>query len=403
MFKGKHPMLSFVRNIDDQKEVKNHQQLAGLILDRLNRKNADLELIRDILVQIKQYTDFSAVGIRLRDGDDFPYFETKGFSEDFVKTENYLCLRNKHGRQVYDSNGRPFLECMCGNVLSGRTDPDLPFFTKKGSFWTNSTTKLLASVSSEDLQGVVRSRCNQNGYESVALIPLRSGHEIVGLLQFNDIRPGRFTIEMIRFFEEIGVSIGICLAKIRAEEAFQAILKTASEKTGREFFDTIVSVLSDWLGAEYALVGEIVNGNVVKALSLRMPDGIQHDYSYDLAGTPCEDAIGKGFCFYSSSVRKKFPDDKDLIEFNIESYVGIKVADENNGPIGLLCVFSTHQLKLPPKARSIMEIMGARVLAEIQRKRTAEEFRRQGYYLEKAQQMGNIGTWELDIKNNKLV
>ncbi|MHC5061191.1 MAG: PAS domain S-box protein, partial [Planctomycetota bacterium] len=38
-----------------------------------------------------------------------------------------------------------------------------------------------------------------------------------------------------------------------------------------------------------------------------------------------------------------------------------------------------------------------------ERKRTAEEFRRQGYYLEKAQQMGNIGTWELDIKNNKLV
>lgn len=154
----------------------------------------------------------------------------------------------------------------------------------------------------------------------------------------------------------------------KIEEAFQTILKATSEKTGQEFFDTIVSVLSDWLGTEYALVGEIVNGNVVKALSLRTPDGIRHDYSYELVGTPCENAVGDGFCFYPASVIEKFPDFKDLADLNIDSYVGIKVAEEDSGPLGLLCAFSTRELKLPPKARSIMEIMGTRVLAEIERK-----------------------------------
>jgi len=47
---------------------------------------------------------------------------------------------------------------------------------------------------------------------------LRSGDEIVGLLQLNDARRGRFTLEMVHFFEEIGESIGIGMARIRAEE-----------------------------------------------------------------------------------------------------------------------------------------------------------------------------------------
>jgi len=51
------------------------------------------------------------------------------------------------------------------------------------------------------------------------LIPLRSGDEVVGLLQLNDTRRERFTLDMIRFFEEIGASIGIGMARIQAEES----------------------------------------------------------------------------------------------------------------------------------------------------------------------------------------
>jgi PAS domain S-box-containing protein len=118
---------------------------------------------------------------------------------------------------------------MCGNVLSGRTDPALPFFTEGGSFWTNSTTMLLASTSEQERQGRTRNRCNKVGYESVALIPLRSGDQVVGLLQLNDTRWGRFTPEMIGFFEGIGASIGIALARIRAEEEAKNLAKFPSE------------------------------------------------------------------------------------------------------------------------------------------------------------------------------
>jgi len=222
-------MLGVVQDITERKGTESRQQLAGRILECLNRKKMEMDIIRDVLALARESTGFEAVGIRLREGDDFPYFVTKGFPEDFLEAENYLCARDQNGELIYDSQGHALLECMCGSVISGRTDPALPFFTESGSFWTNSTTKLLECTPPEDLQVRTRNRCNEAGYESVALIPLRSDRQVIGLLQLNDTRPGRLSLEMIRFFEEIGASIGIALARIRAEQDIKNLAKFPSE------------------------------------------------------------------------------------------------------------------------------------------------------------------------------
>ncbi len=229
VIEGQKRMLAIVREITERKDIEAQQKLAGQILERLNRKSIGMDLSHDILKLVKKATCLDAVGLRQQLDGDFPYFEVNGFPDDFVKAENYLCSYNEDGELILDSKGRPALECMCGVVLSERTDPNLPFFTKGGSFWTNSTTELLTSTPQEDLQVPTRNRCNEAGYESVALIPLRSGDEIVGLLQLNDTRKGRFTSEMIRFFEEVGASIGIGLARIRAEQEIENLAKFPSE------------------------------------------------------------------------------------------------------------------------------------------------------------------------------
>jgi len=210
-------------DISERKREEQRQILINKILEALNRPNEIVNLIRDILLLLKEHTGIEAIGIRLREGEDFPYFETIGFPPHFLEAENHLCARDNTGEIIRNSNGNPCLECMwCGNILCGRTDPSLPFFTVGGSFWTNSTTELLASTSEEDRQARTRNRCNSEGYESVALIPLRSGDEIIGLLQLNDSRRDSFTIEMIQFFEGIGATIGIAVARNRMQLALQS-------------------------------------------------------------------------------------------------------------------------------------------------------------------------------------
>ncbi len=226
------------KDISLQKQAEERQILFLQVLDLLNQPHEKVELLRKILTILKEHIGFEAVGIRLREGEDFPYFETNGFSEAFIESERYLCARDQDGRIIRDSQGNPFLECMCGNIMCQRTDPSLPFFTENGSFWTNSTSELLASSSDKDLQVRTRNRCHGEGYESVALLPLRSENEIIGLLQLNDRRANQFTLDRIKFFEGLGASIGIGLNRIFAEES----VKKSEEKYRDIFNDAIEGI-----------------------------------------------------------------------------------------------------------------------------------------------------------------
>jgi len=216
-------------------QAEKRNELSRKVLELLNSNRSptgDINIIKQILYFVKESTGFEAIGIRLKDCDDFPYYETVGFPEVFVAAEKYLCARDHSGTIIRDNIGNPILECMCGNIICGRTDPNLPFFTENGRFWSNCTTELLSSYTEEDRQSRTRNRCNGEGYESVALIPLYSDKEIIGLLQLNDKRRGMFTSEIISFFEGLGASIGIALNRKRAEEALQS-----SEKCYRRLFE----------------------------------------------------------------------------------------------------------------------------------------------------------------------
>ena len=201
--------------------MEKQKKLTIQLMELLNKSDEKTDVIREILILIKKFTGFEAVGVRLKGNEDFPYYETKGFPAKFVEAERYLCARNDKGELVRDSKGKPVLECMCGNVILGKTNPSLPFFNKRGSFWTNSTTKLLASAPEEYPQSFTRNRCSREGYESVALIPLRAGREIIGLLQLNDSRKDMFTTEIISFFEDIGASIGVSFVRKQIVKALK--------------------------------------------------------------------------------------------------------------------------------------------------------------------------------------
>ena len=132
-----------------------------------------------------------AVGLRLEDDGDFPYYVSEGLPESFILKEDSLCAKDEHGQRIRLPDGDGWLlECMCGNIIRGRLDPSLPFFSGGGSFWSNHTSALLAATSEEDRHGRTRNYCNSCGYESVALIPIPIQGERIGLLQLNDRRRG---------------------------------------------------------------------------------------------------------------------------------------------------------------------------------------------------------------------
>src|SRR5208283_3189849 len=206
----KGAVVSF-RDITELKRLEEQERLEHSVLEHLNLMGGSEDAILDILQMIKQSTGFEAVGIRLRKDADFPYYVQAGFSADFLRTENTLTVSGPDGGLGRDKDGNISLECTCGLVISGRTDPANPLFTAGGSFWTNDSFPLLYLPSDQDPRLYPRNRCIHEGFHSFALIPLRVGKDIVGLLQLNDRRKDQFTLEMIHFFEGLGSSIGIAL------------------------------------------------------------------------------------------------------------------------------------------------------------------------------------------------
>ncbi len=255
--------LANLVDITTRKMAEDRIEFTNKVLKVLNDEDEEKSQISNLIDLFMEYTGMKAVGIRLREDEDYPYYETRGFPSYFVESERYLCHRNENDELLRDSLGNPVLECMCGNIISGRFDPCLPFFTKRGSFWSNSTTELLASTSDEDRQSRTRNRCNTEGYESVALIPIKEGDVTFGLLQLNDHRKDMFNPEMISFLEDAVGSIGISFGRNLAR---QNLLK--SETHFRELFEAMPSGVlvckavddgDDFVVKDFNLTGEKID------------------------------------------------------------------------------------------------------------------------------------------------
>ncbi|MCH8121283.1 MAG: hypothetical protein IIC00_16355, partial [Planctomycetes bacterium] len=133
------------------------------------------------------------MGIRILDENgNIPYEACTGFSKRFYESESPLSIEND--------------KCMCINVVKGDTDSTLRFYTQFGSFYMNGTTRFLATVSEEE-KGQTRNKCNEEGYESVALVPIRNGEAFLGLIHLADTNGKMVPVEYIDLIEREGMLI----------------------------------------------------------------------------------------------------------------------------------------------------------------------------------------------------
>ncbi len=196
-----------------------YREIGRKILEILNEPGDLQAAIQRVLAALKTGTGFDAIGIRLQDGEDFPYFVQEGFPKDFLQKENSLLERTQDGGICRNSDGSIRLECTCGMVLSGKTAAADQLCTPGGSIWTNDSFSLLEIPLDEDPRHHSRNECIHQGYASAALVPIKIPGKIIGLIHLNDRRKECFTIEMVELLEGIGAYIGAALMRKQSEEA----------------------------------------------------------------------------------------------------------------------------------------------------------------------------------------
>ncbi|BBO86065.1 hypothetical protein DSCO28_66310 [Desulfosarcina ovata subsp. sediminis] len=191
-------------------DISEHVQLSSsftLLQDCLEVaiQAKSMQALLDAFVQvIKSYLKCDAVGIRIRDDfGNIPYQSYDGFSQAFLLSERQM-------------NSNPD-QCLCMDVVKGRSVPDGSFCTTRGSVYFNAAPSVSAA-STDKRTTPVKHRCNASGYESLALVPIRIDTAIRGVIHVVDRRPNVFSLRVVENLENVAQRLGLALQRFQLEQ-----------------------------------------------------------------------------------------------------------------------------------------------------------------------------------------
>jgi len=204
---GEPHLLSVIRDISDRKIYEKMIQAANSFLRITNRHINMRLMLKEFIAEIKELTQCSAAAVRIMDQEgNIPYAEAVGFSRDFCTLEGNLSIHSDEG--------------MCIRVIKNDPDGLAPYFTQNGSYFVDSTSALLAGIA-EDQKKILRNTCQRYGYESLALIPIRSGNITLGLIHVVDSKAGTITADIVQILESAALQLGTAIQRICAEQALE--------------------------------------------------------------------------------------------------------------------------------------------------------------------------------------
>jgi len=158
------------------------------------------EFLENTLKLLQQVTGCRCIGLRVTTADgDIPYECYTGFSEQFWKKESCLNVDRDH--------------CVCTRVVSGETlESDREATTPAGSFYCHDSASFIAGIPAEGLTQY-RGACVQNGFRSIAAIPLRHQGETLGVIHLADERPAVLSVEQLQTTEFLAENVAELLSR----------------------------------------------------------------------------------------------------------------------------------------------------------------------------------------------
>jgi PAS domain S-box-containing protein len=149
--------------------------------------------------------------------------------------------------------------------------------------------------------------------------------------------------------------------------ALRAIVEGTARHTGQVFFQSLVRHLVTAVGTRYAFVAEFAGGTRARTLAFWFRDRITENVEWDVTGTPCQDVVRGNLCHHPTGVSARFPDDRPMVEWGIESYLGVPLCDAQGRHLGHLAVFDERPMPAEPRKLFTFRIFAARAAAELER------------------------------------
>jgi PAS domain S-box-containing protein len=161
------------------------------------------------------------------------------------------------------------------------------------------------------------------------------------------------------------------------ERVMQAIVESTSAVTGESFFRTLVENLAEALNVRFALVGQLTEAgrSTIATVAVWNRGGIVPNFSYSLAGTPCEQIVSTRQCVHADGAQFHLPLTA-VGEIGHGCSACTPLFDSAGNPLGLIAVDDDKPLEHPEKVAQILRVFATRAGAELERVRADRELKR---------------------------
>lgn len=277
-------------------------------------------------------------------------------------------------------------------------------------------TNIVNFSEEERLSPHIKESLTAHGFQSCYSIPLLFQTEVIGAMTLLFHNNQKITEAENQTLLHIGKTVGLALANARyvdriqleikerqyAEETLRNVAVGISSATGDAFFRGIVADFVNTFGVAYAFIGKLVDPSRVQIIAAH-GETVMSNFEYSLMGTPCENVIQGNLCTYCDSVQSRFPEDSLLIELGVDGYIGTPLFDSSGAIIGLLVIMDTKPLKHVDLLVSVLSIVANRSSSEMERLNAEQALRLSEEHLRLALKASNVGTWEWNIKPNRMI
>jgi signal transduction histidine kinase len=162
--------------------------------------------------------------------------------------------------------------------------------------------------------------------------------------------------------------------RLRGQELLRAVAEGTAGAVGEEFLRCLVRHVADALAAKMVMVAEATDptGSHVRIVACWL-DGrhVDEPFEYDTAGTPCSLAPGETVVAVPDQLTSRFPEDRDLIEAGLESYLGVCLRASDGTHLGHLAVLDADRFDAGDEDVAALRIFAARAAAELERRNQA--------------------------------
>lgn len=192
------------------------------------------------------------------------------------------------------------------------------------------------------------------------------------------------------------------IARKEAETALASVAEGLSNLSGKAFFRQLTEQLSQALGVDIALIGELRGQGHKRVKTLAASDRGEPlpNFEYSTDERPSADVVQGKPCLIDSHLGEVFPNDSYIAEMELESYAGVPLRNEEGEIRGILAVLCRRPIEHPSVVISALRIFAARVEFEMERLRIQDTLKLQARMLDQIGQAifscdneGRIKSW----------